>query len=295
MKERVFLVKNPDGPGARWKPSEIRLGWLEAGGRELVLRESGKRRSLSVGLSGEGGGRSRELPLAPADFEALWPDSAGRRLRLQRRQGRIGPWRIRLDRFLDGLDGLELARLSAVDAPAGRASPMLDFLGPEVGYDPRFDWSALAGGSVDPASLRGAGDDDFGGAIGVVPYLRSPEGVKIVLCTSPRRDRWIFPKGQNKPELSLRDVALMEAAEEAGLIGEVTGDPILCTYAKGGNPVDLILFPMEVKSMLKTWQEADSRDRALFGLDELRGQAAMAGLRPGLEMIADMAVDRIRT
>lgn len=289
MNERLFLVKKLPQEIQRWKGSEVRCGWIPAGERQMALREQDDRRHLTLTL----GGRSQphEIRLDKADFEALWPETGAQRLRFFRRQGKAGGWNLTIDSFMDTLEGLDLVRLSAVGQEPGRPPVGLTWLGVEVSYDNRFTWTSLASGSVTPDLASDLAENRFSGAVGAVPYVRSADGLKVVLVTTQKKDRWIFPKGQLKAGLSHKDVALMEAAEEAGLIGEISGDPILCSYTKTLGAVDLILYPMEVKSMLRIWQENDTRERAQFSFGDLLARPDTEGLLPGLKMIESMALN----
>lgn len=291
MKERLFLLKKQPVEALRWKSSALRYGWLPGGGRELVLREQDDRRTLSVALADQPE-VFQDIRLEKGDFEALWPETGNQRLRFVRRQGKIGRWALTIDSFQDNLAGLDLVRVSVPPQEIGRPTLGWDWLGVEVSYDSRFTWTALASGRVTADLAFELAENRFTGAVGAVPYIRSSDGLKIVLVTTQRKDRWIFPKGQLKNGLTHKDIALMEAAEEAGLIGEISGDPILCSYSKTLGAVDLILYPMEVKSMLKLWQENEIRERAQFSFDELLTRPDSEGLLPGLRMIESMDVAR---
>lgn len=300
MQERSFILKQIPMEARRWKTTELHLGWLPSGERELCLLRSADACALvlaqlnDANTESKAGGQNSELngvqiPLRKEQYDTFWPETAEHRLQLLRQQGRLGKFRCTIDRFQGDLAGLDIVRVAGPHMLSHRVQLNLDCLGIEIGYDSRFDWPNLAGGSINPELTIGINENRFAGAIGALPYVRNGNDLKILLCTTQRRERWIFPKGQVKAGLAWKDVALMEAAEEAGLIGEITGEPILCSYNKSSGPVDMILFPMEVKSMLKVWQESETRERSQFLPAELADRNDIENLAPGLLMIERIA------
>ncbi len=102
----------------------------------------------------------------------------------------------------------------------------------------------------------------------VIPFIREEDSVKVVLITSRRRKRWIFPKGIVEPDLSPQASAVKEAEEEAGVFGNVFFDKIgEYEYKKWGGTCHVEVFPMEVTRMLEEWDE-DDRERRVTGLDK---------------------------
>ncbi len=59
--------------------------------------------------------------------------------------------------------------------------------------------------------------------LGVVPFVLERSGrktrLKVVLVSSRDGDRWVLPKGKPKARMSRRDLAALEAWEEAGVRG----------------------------------------------------------------------------
>ena len=62
-----------------------------------------------------------------------------------------------------------------------------------------------------------------------LPYRIVRRRVEILLITSRDTRRWVIPKGWPMKGLKPQDAAAVEAAEEAGLIGEVEGRPSVPT------------------------------------------------------------------
>ena len=60
----------------------------------------------------------------------------------------------------------------------------------------------------------------------VIPFRRQDDQLQFCLITSLKKQRWIFPKGIIDPGETYRESALKEALEEAGLRGQIVGEPL---------------------------------------------------------------------
>lgn len=124
--------------------------------------------------------------------------------------------------------------------------------------------------------------------VGVLPF-RLQDGVELLLVTSKTRKRWIFPKGNLEPDLSLRGTAALEALEEAGIEGDFVGAP-LGIYRHGLPPdTDVGLFLMHVRSVYEHYPEMNERDRRWVTPAEARSLTD----EPGLTTMINRAVERI--
>ena len=105
---------------------------------------------------------------------------------------------------------------------------------------------------------------------GVIPYRRGKDRIEIMLVTSRKTRRWIVPKGWPIGRKPSREVARLEALEEAGLEGTLgkrafgsfhyhkrlkDGSVVLCR-------VDVFAF--EVGRQLRAWPERGERQRRWF-------------------------------
>lgn len=114
-------------------------------------------------------------------------------------------------------------------------------------------WSPIA---ETPDALRQAG---------ALPYAIVDGRVAVLLITSRRSGKWIFPKGAIEPETTPWDSAAMEALEEAGVSGEISTTPI-GSYrtgigSDGATLVDVDVFPLKVTQQHDHWREAGQRLR----------------------------------
>jgi 8-oxo-dGTP pyrophosphatase MutT (NUDIX family) len=106
---------------------------------------------------------------------------------------------------------------------------------------------------------------------GVLPYRIVPEqGVQILLLTSRGTQRWVIPKGWPIVGCKPREVAAIEAREEAGIEGTLSRKPIgSYVYAKVMDTDEVrlcecVVYLMRVTQEGSTWPEQSERRRAWF-------------------------------
>lgn len=93
---------------------------------------------------------------------------------------------------------------------------------------------------------------------------------EVLLVTSRISRKWLLPKGWLINSLGPAGTAEREAYEEAGILGEVSAQPIgSFRYFKvsGRNekrPAQAMVFGLRVTEMLNQWPEAHQRHRAWF-------------------------------
>jgi 8-oxo-dGTP pyrophosphatase MutT (NUDIX family) len=104
--------------------------------------------------------------------------------------------------------------------------------------------------------------------VAAIPFRLSQHGdIEIMLVTSRTTKRFIVPKGWPMKGKSGRKAAMIEAQEEAGVLGKTLRQPA-GTYsywkrlANRFVRVDVIVFLLEVTEELADWQEAKKRQRA---------------------------------
>ena len=102
--------------------------------------------------------------------------------------------------------------------------------------------------------------------LGVLPFVLEGSGrktrLKLVLVQSRDGDRWVLPKGKPKSRMSRRDLAALEAWEEAGVRGSWgKRRPIDTTLRQAGATLPLRLYPLEVRELAKRWPESDRKRR----------------------------------
>lgn len=159
-----------------------------------------------------------------------------------------------------------------------------------------------AGGPVPTASRQGREkqkyDEDgsrlVAGSIPVrfKPGMSGPEGVEVLLISSRRGKGQVFPKGGWEVDEELREAAMRETVEEAGVRGELE-EPIIGKFpfhsgkaerqasAHGGRCV-AYLFAMHVTEVLPGWPEAALRKREWCSLQEACSRCRYDWMREAL-------------
>lgn len=98
--------------------------------------------------------------------------------------------------------------------------------------------------------------------VGVLPYLFEGNRTRVVLITSRGKGRWILPKGRPVNGIPHADQALVEAFEEAGIVGRFGPfDPIDVVRGEGARARSLRLYPMHVRHLAERWPEEVERRR----------------------------------
>ena len=119
----------------------------------------------------------------------------------------------------------------------------------------------------------------------IVPFRGQQEQLEVCLITSISKGRWIFPKGIIDAGETREEAALKEAWEEAGLRGQIVGEP-LGRYEdfKWGRPLDVAVVMMEVADWEDRWPEADVRERQWATADDAASLLSKRVLREFLEV-----------
>lgn len=102
-----------------------------------------------------------------------------------------------------------------------------------------------------------------------IPYRIKNGSPRVLLITSRRRRRWIFPKGIIEEWQSPQEAAADESYEEAGVRGSVVGDSVgRYEYEKWGGTCRVEVFLLRVEEVLPDWPESDFRERKWVGIEE---------------------------
>jgi len=127
---------------------------------------------------------------------------------------------------------------------------------------------------------------------GVIPFRRQAvsQDIEVCLITSTSGRRWGFPKGIIEHGDSPQAAAIKEALEEAGLHGEIVGDPLGdFRYEKWGADLIVTMYLMEVSNCDDHWAESNLRERAWLSPDEAFGRID----RTDLQRLLVNAVQRL--
>lgn len=162
------------------------------------------------------------------------------------------------------------------------------------------DWSALASGCARlqevfhpkdlPAGFPFDGPDGrewrdrpayYYTQSAVLPYRQGQTGTEFLLISSSKRNHWVVPKGIHDPGYTAQESAAREAEEEAGILGEVSSDPIgVFELFKWGASCRVTVYPMKVTTILDApeWEESH-RSRTWVSRDQAIERLKHEGLR----------------
>lgn len=103
---------------------------------------------------------------------------------------------------------------------------------------------------------------------------------RVCLVTSRNGRRWVLPKGQIDPGHTAAQAALVEAWEEAGLVGVLDPDPLgSYLYEKLGREHLVLVFRMDVTEARDQYPEAGLRQREWVTPAEAADRVDEPGLR----------------
>jgi 8-oxo-dGTP pyrophosphatase MutT (NUDIX family) len=108
---------------------------------------------------------------------------------------------------------------------------------------------------------------------------------RVCLVSSSSGRRWVVPKGQIDPGHTAGEAALVEAWEEAGLVGALDAEPLgSYAYEKLGRELHVLVFRMTVTEVRDEWPERNLRTRVWVTLDEALDRIEEPGLRDLLRL-----------
>ena len=118
---------------------------------------------------------------------------------------------------------------------------------------------------------------------------------RVCLVSSSSRKRWVIPKGQIDPGHTAGEAALVEAWEEAGLVGALDAEPLgTYAYEKLGRELHVLVFRMIVTEVRDEWPERQLRTRVWVTLEEALDRIEEPGLRDLLQIAFHLKpIDRL--
>jgi len=103
---------------------------------------------------------------------------------------------------------------------------------------------------------------------------------RVCLVTSSSGKRWVVPKGQIDVGFTAGEAALLEAWEEAGLLGVLTPEPVgTYHYEKDGKPILVTVYVLAVSDAKDVWPERFLRKREWVDPDTAVERIEEDGLR----------------
>ena len=111
---------------------------------------------------------------------------------------------------------------------------------------------------------------------------------KVCLITSSSGKRWVIPKGRLEVGKTVREIALQEAWEEAGLHGRLHPHPVgSYIYEKWGTSCHVTVFLMDVTEVAKDWPERSLRKRRWLRPAQALAYISNHGMRGVLRTVCE--------
>jgi 8-oxo-dGTP pyrophosphatase MutT (NUDIX family) len=99
--------------------------------------------------------------------------------------------------------------------------------------------------------------------VAALPIVETARGPLVLLITTRERGRWTIPRGWPRPGLTDADLAAQEAAEEAGVEGEVASAPLgSYRYTKRLHSFSWVKCSVDVYTLHVRWQNLDWPEKA---------------------------------
>ncbi len=269
--QRKFLLLEPPPKIVSVKEMEIEQGYIVRHPlRDLRLRRRDKKHFIALREKKGAAVISKELPITKAKFEALWPFTEGQRIHRKRSLFVMKNLKWKIDRFLGEHAPLQIAEVFFPNITASKAFQKPFFLGEEITHREEYATAEMA--------LHGAPESNGLCQIGIFTYVFKDRKLHVLLVTSSSGSRWILPKGRQEPDMTPHEVAVMEAAEEAGALGTLRHDVRIRCQMNDGR--FLQLYAMKISKLLGSWPEENLRLRRLLPIAD------------AIEMMEDASVVR---
>lgn len=276
--ERKFLLKEPVPVLSGRRSETLHIGCLSAQGtREVFVCRAGAKRFLRTRE-----GRQRflseiDMPIGKLHFDSLWKLAEGAHLLKKRYPARVGRLDFQVETMEYTKASLSIAVVHFPKRQLAAAFQPPDFFGPEITGREEFSDAHLCLQGIPP--LRNGRTQ-----AGALPFLFKNGILHIVLVTSSSGTRWIVPKGGLEQHMTSHEVALMEAAEEAGAIGSIEHG--LKTECRMADQRLLHLYPLRVAVLLPHWPERIMRRRVVLPIYRALLRICDVGLAQAIRHLA---------
>ncbi|XP_071702977.1 nudix hydrolase 17, mitochondrial-like [Rutidosis leptorrhynchoides] len=132
--------------------------------------------------------------------------------------------------------------------------------------------------------------------VGCIPYRfktgsknnKLEDELEVLVISAQRKGKgMLFPKGGLESDETIKEVALRESVEEAGVYGTVEG--VLgkwCFKSKGNDGYyDGYMFPLLVKEQLDFWPEKDIRQRFWVSVAKAKEVCQYSWMKEALDLL----------
>ena len=276
--ERKFLLGEPIPAIGGHHSQTLHLGCLSAQGtREVFVCRLRARHFLCIREGRQKSLRESNIPITKSHFEALWKLVEGAQILKRSYLARLGELDFQVETIERGQASLSMAVVRFPKRPLALAFQPPASFGQEITGRDEFSDAHLCLHGIPPLhnGLTQAG---------ALPFLFKNGILHIVLVTSSSGTRWIVPKGGLEHHMTRQEVALMEAAEEAGAIGAIEHG--LKTECRLADQRLLHLYPLRVAVLLPHWPERLMRRRVVLPIYRALLRVRDVGLAQAIRRLA---------
>lgn len=268
--ERKFLVGElPELPRFA-RPQQLHQIYIaRADGMEVRIRKAGRRHWLTIKTGSGLARQEHEILLSHRQYQTLRHSDSSPSITKVRYRLPLNNTTAELDIYGGTLTGLKVVEVEFPDTTEANLFVPPLWFGPEVTTAEEFSNANLASLDREAAQrVLGAILEPPRISYGAIPIIRFDGQPMVVLVTTKSMSRWIFPKGTPEDSKSPEDIALEEAAEEAGVEGRLVGPALSLGYWKERQYYRIMYWPMEVSSIHDQWDEASVRQRIVCTPEE---------------------------
>lgn len=276
--ERKFLLKEPVAVPPGRRSETLHLACLSAQGtREVFVCRAGVKRFLRIREGRQRLLRESDVSIGKSHFETLWKLAEGERILKKSHAARVGQVDFQMETLECAKASLSIAVVRFPKRRLATAFQPPEIFGSEITGREEFSDAHLCLHGIPP--LRNGLTQ-----AGALPFLFKNGILHIVLVTSSSGTRWIVPKGGLEPHMTRQEVALMEAAEEAGAIGSIEHG--LKTECRLADQRLLHLYPLRVAVLLPHWPERLMRRRVVLPIYRALLRVRDVGLAQAIRRLA---------
>lgn len=126
---------------------------------------------------------------------------------------------------------------------------------------------------------------------GIIPYRIENKILQVLLITSLKKKKWIFPKGLIEHNLSPFESAKKEAFEEAGVTGaNETYELGTYSFKKWGDNCKVVVYSMLVEKVFAEYPEVELRKRNWFSVTEAIEKIEIEELKNMLQKLEKLVI-----
>nr|GEW65755.1 NUDIX hydrolase 17, mitochondrial-like [Tanacetum cinerariifolium] len=125
--------------------------------------------------------------------------------------------------------------------------------------------------------------------VGCIPYrINTNNALEVLVISAQRKGKgMLFPKGGWESDESIKEAALRESVEEAGVYGIVEGELGKWSFKSKGNDgyYEGHMFPLLVNEQLEYWPEQDIRRRVWVSVPKAKEVCQYTWMKEALDLL----------